>query len=150
VAGGLAAYAIDIFDFNLGARIPEWKAMILRAYELDPNYGTASLDEFLILFYAFMPELLGGDKEQAKVHFELALEKTKGNSAGAYVSYAEAVCVPDQDYEMFKDCLEKALAVDPDADNSTRLVTIITQRKARWLLDNAHNYFSFLPFPDDY
>ena len=150
VAGGLAAYSIDILDFNLNARIPEWKAMILRAYELDPDYGTASLDEFLILFYASMPEMLGGDKEQAEVHFERALKKTGGNSAGAYVSYAQAICVPAQDYETYKDYLEKALAIDPNSDVSARLVTIITQRKARWLLDNAYNYFSFLPFPDDY
>jgi predicted anti-sigma-YlaC factor YlaD len=150
VAGGLAAYSIDILDFDLNVRIPEWKAMILRAYELDPDYGTASLDEFLLLFYASMPEMLGGDKEQAKIHFELAQEKTGGNSTGAYVSYAQAICIPAQDYETYKDCLEKALAVDPNANVSTRLVTIITQRKARWLLDNAYNYFSFLPFPDDY
>jgi predicted anti-sigma-YlaC factor YlaD len=59
------------------------------------------------------------------------------------------LCIPAQDYDTFKDCLEKALAIDPDADPSTRLVTVINQRKARWLLDNAYNYFSFLPFPSD-
>ena len=150
VAGGLAAYSIDVLDFDLSARIPEWKAMILRAYELDPGYGGAALDEFLVLFYASLPEMMGGDKAQAEVHFRRALEKTGGNSAGAYVSYAQAVCVPAQDYEAYKDWLEKALAIDPDADPSTRLVTIITQRKARWLLDNAWNYFSFLPVPDNY
>jgi tetratricopeptide (TPR) repeat protein len=93
---------------------------------------------------------MGGDKAQAEVHFQRALEKTGGNSAGAYVSYAQAICVPAQDYDTYRDCLEKALAIDPDADPSTRLVTIITQRKATWLLDNAWNYFSFLPIPDNY
>jgi predicted anti-sigma-YlaC factor YlaD len=148
-AGGMAAYSIDILDFDLNARIPEWSAMVQRAYELDPDFGVAALDEFFILFYAALPELLGGDKERAQFHYQRALEKTGGNSAGAYVSYAQMLCVPAQDYETFKDCLEKALAIDPDADPSTRLVTIITQRKARWLLDNAYNYFSFLPIPDD-
>ena len=150
VAGGLAAYSIDVFDFDLSARIPQWKAMILRAYQLDPDYNVAALDEFLFLFYASLPEVMGGDKEQAEVHFQRALEKTQGHSAGAYVSYAQAICVPAQDYETYKDYLEKALAIDPDADPSMRLVTIMTQRKARWLLDNAWNYFSFLPIPDDY
>jgi len=149
VASGLAAFSLDIFDFNLAGRIPEWKLMIERAYELDPDYGGATLDEFLILFYGSLPELLGGDKERAKLHFQRALEKTKGQSAGAYVSYAQSICIPAQDYETFKDCLEKALAIDPDANVSTRLVTIISQRKARWLLDNAWNYFSFLPIPSD-
>ncbi|MDR0494400.1 MAG: TRAP transporter TatT component family protein [Treponema sp.] len=150
VAGGMAAYSLDVFDFDLGAHIPEWSAMIQRAYELDPDYGGASLDEFFIIFYGSLPEIMGGDKEKAKIHFQRALEKTGGKSAGAYISYAQSICVPAQDYEGFKDNLEKALAVDPDADISTRLVTVINQRKARWLMDSAWKYFSFLPIPDDY
>ena len=150
VAGGLAAYSIDVLDYDLSARIPEWKAMILRAYELDPDYGVAALDEFFILFYASLPEIMGGDKALAEVHFQRALEKTGGNSAGAYVAYAQAICVPAQNYDSYRECLGKALAVDPDADPSTRLANIISQRKARWLIDNAYIYFSFLPIPDDY
>ncbi|MDR0290000.1 MAG: TRAP transporter TatT component family protein [Treponema sp.] len=150
VAGGMAAFSIDVLDFDLGLRIPEWKAMIQRAYELDPGFNGSALDEFLILFYASLPELMGGDKERAEFHFQQALQKTGGKSAGAYVSYAQSVCIAAQDYELFSDCLEKALAIDPDADTSTRLITIITQQKARWLQDNAWNFFSFLPIPDDY
>jgi predicted anti-sigma-YlaC factor YlaD len=147
VAGGLAAYSLDLFDFDLSVHLPEWSAMILRAYELDPNYGGATLDEFLIIFFSAMPELMGGDKERAKLHYQQAIEKTGGKSAGAYISYAQSICIPAQDYETFKDNLEKALAIDPDEDVSTRLVTIISQRKARWLLDNAYDYFSSLPIP---
>jgi len=150
VAGGLAAYSIDILDYGLSVNIPQWNAMIQRAYELDPNYSTAALDEFFILYYASLPELLGGDPEKAEYHYKLALKKTGGNSAGAYVSYAQSVCIPAQNYDDFKDCLEKAIAIDPNKDTSTRLVNIINQQKARWLLDNAWTYFSFLPIPDDY
>jgi tetratricopeptide (TPR) repeat protein len=150
VAGGLAAYSIDILDFNLSANIPKWSAMIHRAYELDPDFGGASLDEFLILFYASLPELLGGDDDKAKIHYQRALEKTGGNSVSAYVSYAQNISIPAQDYDTFKDNLEKALAINPNANISTRLVTVITQQKAKWLLDNAWIYFSFLPIPDDF
>jgi len=150
VAGGMAAYSLDLLDFELGARLPEWSMMIKRAYQLDPDYNGAALDEFLLLFYASLPEMMGGDKERAKEHFKKALEKTGGASTGAYISYAQAICVPAQDYDAYKDNLEKALAVDPDIDVSTRLVNIINQRKARWLIDNAYLYFSFLPIPDNY
>jgi predicted anti-sigma-YlaC factor YlaD len=150
VAGGLSAYSIDVLDYELSAKIPEWSAMIHRAYELNPDYDGAALDEFFILFYASLPELLGGDLKKAEFHYKLALEKTGGNSAGAYVSYAQSVCVPAQDYNTFKDCLEKAVSINPDINTSTRLVNIITQQKARWLLDNAWTFFSFLPMPDDY
>ena len=150
VAGGLAAYSIDIFDFDLSVNLPNWGLMIHRAYELNPDFNVAALDEFLILYYGSLPELIGGDKEKAKLHFQKALEKTGGNSVSAYISYAQSICVPAQDYDTYKDSLEKALAIDPNADTSTRLVNIIGQKKARWLLDNAYNYFSFLPIPDDY
>jgi len=150
VAGGLAAYSLDVFDFNLSASIPEWNLMIHRAYELNPDFDGSALDEFFILFYASLPEMMGGDKEKAKVHFQRAQEKTGGKSTGAYISYVQSICVPAQDYETYKDYLEKAIAIDPNENTSTRLVTIINQRKARWLLDNAYNYFSFLPIPDDY
>jgi predicted anti-sigma-YlaC factor YlaD len=150
VAGGMAAYSLDIFDFDLGTRLPEWGMMIQRAYQLNPDYNGAAMDEFLLLYYASLPEVMGGDKERAKEHFKRALEKTGGRATGAYISYAQSICVPAQDYDTFADCLKKALAVDPDVDASTRLVTIINQRKAGWLLDNAYHYFSFLPIPDDF
>jgi predicted anti-sigma-YlaC factor YlaD len=150
VAGGLSAYSLDVFDFELSSHIPNWSAMIHRAYELDPNFGGASLDEFYILFYSSLPETMGGDKEKAQYHFKKALEKTRGNSTSAYISYVQSISVPAQDYDTFRDYLEKALAVDPNADPSTRLMTIINQRKARWLLDNAYTFFSFLPMPEYY
>ena len=150
VAGGLAAYSIDVLDFDLSAKLPGWGAMLQRAYEIDPDYSGTSLDELLFLYYASLPEIMGGDREKALSHFRRAQEKTGGNAAGAYVSYAQAICVPGQDYNTYKEYLEKAIAIDPDADISIRLVTVIAQRKAHWLLDNAWVYFSFLPIPDDY
>jgi predicted anti-sigma-YlaC factor YlaD len=149
VAGGLSAYAIDVFDFALGVRIPEMGAMIARAYELDPDFNNGALDEFYILFYSALPEALGGNKALAEEHYKKALAKTKGQSAGTYVAYAQSVCVPAQDYETYKANLEKALDVDVDAEPANRLVNIINQRKARYMLDEAYNYFSFLDY-DDY
>ncbi|MDR0600346.1 MAG: TRAP transporter TatT component family protein [Treponema sp.] len=148
-AGGLGAYSIDVFDFELGNRLPELVAMVKRAYELDPDYGGGALDEFLVLLYGSLPEILGGSGELAALHYQRALEKTGGNSAGVHVSYAQTICVPAQDYDSFKEKLELALAVDVNANPSTRLVNIISQRKARFLLDTAYNYFSFLPMPGD-
>ena len=146
VASGLAAYSIDVFDFSLGSSIPEWGPMIARAYELDPDFNNGAIDDFYILFYASLPEAMGGDKAKAEIHFKRSLEKTRGLAAGPYVSYAQAICVPAQNYDAFKENLEKALAIDPDEDPSMRLVNILSQRKARFMLENAYEYFSFLPY----
>ncbi|MCL2557478.1 MAG: TRAP transporter TatT component family protein [Treponema sp.] len=149
VAGGLAAYSIDVLDFALSTNIPVWNVMIERAYALDPDFGGATLDEFLVLYYASLPEALGGDVERARFHFELAMEKTGWTSTAALVSYAQAISISERDYETFEARLQMALALDPDDNPSTRLMTILSQRRARWLLDNAHYYFTFLPWPDD-
>jgi predicted anti-sigma-YlaC factor YlaD len=144
-AGVLSAYSLDVFDFELGSKIQSMGAMIHRAYELDPDFNRAAIDEFYILFYASLPELLGGDKALAELHFRRALEKTGGLAAGPYVAYAQAVSIPAQDYDAFKAALEAALAVDIDADPSIRLMNVLAMRKAQFLLDHAYNYFSFLP-----
>ncbi|MDR1908925.1 MAG: TRAP transporter TatT component family protein [Spirochaetaceae bacterium] len=141
VAASLSAYAIDPFDLNLGTRLPELSALINRAYELDPDFNEGALDEFFILFHGNVPPALGGDRSKIEEHYRLALEKSRGLSAGAYIAYAEAVAVPAQDYEAYKTCLGAALAIDVNQNPGTRLVNIIAQNRARYLLSHASWYF---------
>ena len=148
-AGGVSAFSINPFDLDLGLRIQEFHALIARAYELDADYRSGALDDFLLLFYASVPDYMGGDKAKAEMHFRRAVEKSKGLSASPYVSHAQTVSIPAQDYDTFKEYLEAALAIDPDADPSNRLVNIIYQRKARYLLDSAGQFF-FNMGGDDY
>jgi predicted anti-sigma-YlaC factor YlaD len=140
-AGGLSAFSLNPLDLDLGMRIPEFFALAQRAYELDADFNSGALDDFLLLYYASVPASMGGDRDKAELHYRRALEKSGGLLASPYVSYAQAVSIPAQDYDTFKVCLNAALAIDPDADRSNRLVNIITQRKARYLLDNAALYF---------
>ena len=141
VAGVLSAYSLDAFNMQLGIRIPELKAMIERAYELDPDFNSGALDDFFVIFYSALPENLGGNKDLVYDHFQKAVEKSGGLSASPYVSYARSVAIPAQDYESFKTMLESALAIDPDDDPSNRLMNILALQKAQFLLDNAGLYF---------
>jgi predicted anti-sigma-YlaC factor YlaD len=141
VAGTLSAYSLDPFDLELGFRIQALSRLIARAYELDSDFNHGAIDEFYLLFYASLPPALGGDPARAPEFFRRAVEKTGGLSAGPFVSYAQSVCVPAQDYPAFKENLAKALAVDVNAVPETRLVNILSQRKARYLLDHAPAYF---------
>jgi predicted anti-sigma-YlaC factor YlaD len=140
--GALSAYALNPFDFALGQKIPTLKAMIDRAYALDPNFNMGALDDFYTLFYASMPDALGGDKTKAPEHFRLAVEKSDGRLVGPYVSYAQAVTIPSQDYAAFQENLNKALTIDVNKDKDNRLVNVINRRKAQYLLDNAFLFFA--------
>jgi predicted anti-sigma-YlaC factor YlaD len=62
-------------------------------------------------------------------------------SAGLYIAYAEAVALPAQNKAEFRGMLEKALAVNPDLVPRDRLANLISQRRARWLLDRADELF---------
>ena len=145
-ASGLAAYSLDVFDWELGASIPKWSAMMARAYELYPEFNNGAINEFYILFHAAVPETMGGNRDLVEVHFRRAVERTNGLSAGPFVSYATAISIPAQDYDTFKKMLERALAIDVNEEPSMRLVNILAQRRARNLLDHAYLYFPFLPF----
>jgi len=140
-AGGLSAFSLNPFDMDLGVRIPEFYALVERAYELDPDFNFGALDEFLLMFHASIPEGMGADKSRIDIHYNRALQKSRGLSAGTYVAYAQSVCIPAQDYDKFKELLEMALLINPDDNPSNRLVNIISQQKARYLLDSAYLYF---------
>jgi hypothetical protein len=114
---------------------------MLRALELNETYSDGAIHDFLVQYYASLPESMGGDKEKAEYHYQRAVEIADGRLAGPYMSYAESVVIPKQDVDLFVSLMEKALAVDPDAYPDARLVNILAQRKAQWYLDNLGDFF---------
>ena len=144
-AGWVAAISIDSFDVEMGLTREAGLSLMLRALDIDESFGNGTLHEFMISYYGALPAMLGGSEEKARFHFQRALELSKGLKPGPYVSLATAVSVKNQGenengLEEFRSLLEKALEIEDD-NPETRLVTIITQRKARWLLDNVDSYF---------
>jgi predicted anti-sigma-YlaC factor YlaD len=140
-AGWAAAYAINPFDFALSVTINEPIAMMTRALAIDPTYQQGAIQEFFVSYYAAAPGSLGGSPEKAKESYQQALELSKGRRPSVYVSYAQSIAVPEHNRQGFIDALKKALAIDPNADPNNRLETIITQQRAKWLLDHVDNYF---------
>jgi len=149
-AAGLSAFSLNPFDLDLGLRIMEFYSLVERAYELDPDFNHGALDEFLLLFHASVPAGMGGDPSRVETYYERAVEKSGGTSAGVYVSYAQSICIPSQNYDKFKEMLERALTINVDENPSNRLVNIISQRKAQYLLDHAPQYFFMLGSDDDW
>jgi predicted anti-sigma-YlaC factor YlaD len=121
------------------ARLPEVEAMLERALELDEAWNDGALHEFAIHLAA------GGsttaDRAVLEEHYERALELSAGTSAGLFVTYAEAAAVPAQDRARFIELLGRALAVDVDAAPQRRLLNVIAQARARWLIDNVDELF---------
>jgi len=113
-------------------RIPEVEALLDRAFELDESWDDGALHEFEVAFAAARPA--PPDYDRIREHFSQAEELASGTHAGLYVAYAESVAVPQQDSVLFRRMLERALEIDPNAHEEIRLINLISQEKARWLL----------------
>jgi predicted anti-sigma-YlaC factor YlaD len=125
---------------KLVADLPAVRALLVRALELDEDYDEGALHAALITLEALPPEL-GGSPERARAHFERAVELSHGLDAGPYVTFAAGVSVPEENRAEFQELLAKALAVDPNEDTSRRLLNLVSQRRARSLLDQIDDLF---------
>lgn len=121
------------------ARLPEVEAMLGRALELDESWNEGALHEFAINLEG--AGLGSPDFAAIASHYARALDLSGGMRAGLFVTYAEAATIPTQDRDRFVELLERALAVDPDARPDERLLNVIAQQRARWLLENIDEFF---------
>jgi predicted anti-sigma-YlaC factor YlaD len=136
-----AAIALAIDKPEIAIDLPTVRALAERALALDETWGEGAIHELMISLDS-LPEALGGNVDRARAHFKRAVELQHGNSASPYVSLALGVAVPAQNRTEFQDLLNQALAVDPAKDPSNRLATLITQRRARALLDQIDTRFA--------
>jgi predicted anti-sigma-YlaC factor YlaD len=70
------------------------------------------------------------------------VELQAGQGPGPYVALATGVVVNAQGRAEFEKLMNQALAIDPEKNPDARLVTIITQRRARSLLANIDSLFA--------
>ena len=123
-------------------QLPLVEMIVNRIVELDETFDSGAVPEFLITLEAARSGVKLEDMEAAmRKHFDRALEISKGKRAGTYVSFAENADEPAQNAAEFKAMLEKALAIDVDADPTTRLANVVAQRRARWLLAHQSELF---------
>jgi len=131
--------AMSLNPDTLAIDFPAVRALTERALALDESWYYGALHELSIVLDS--QELLGGSQENARKHFDRAVELQKGLSPGPYVSLAMGVAVAKQDRAEFEKLMNMALAVDPNAKPSERLVTILLQRRAKALLEQAEFLF---------
>lgn len=123
------------------AEIPQMEALIDRAATLDPDWGDGSIHALLINYEMSRQGLPGDPSARARLHFDRAVELARGRLAGPFVTFAEAVAIEKQDSRAFDELLTQALAVDAQAHPDFRLVNLVMQRRARWLLSRKEDLF---------
>jgi predicted anti-sigma-YlaC factor YlaD len=136
-----AAISVSKDDPDLIADLPQVQALIERALELDESFDFGAIHSFLITFEMSRPDGQGDRAQQSREHFERAVELSEGSLAGPYVALAEAVTVQQQNRQEFESLLGRALAIDPNTHPEFRLVNLVMQRRAQWLLSRADDLF---------
>lgn len=136
-----AAVSLSKDDPAIIAQIPQMEALIDRALALDESWDDGAIHGFLINYEMSRQGATGDAAARARKHFERALELSQGQQAGPLVTFAEAVCIEKQDAKQFEELLKRALAINPDAQPGTRLVNLVMQRRAKWLLSRQEDLF---------
>ncbi len=118
-------------DTSMLARLPEVDALLQSSLALDEAWNQGALHEFAVTWEASKPGTV--DPDRLAAHYHRALELSAGRRASVFVAFAEASAVPAQNRERFGRLIDRALAVDLDAEPSYRLLNSLAQRRARWL-----------------
>lgn len=139
-AWGSAIY-LGIDRPDLAIDFPIVRALAERALALDGAWNTGAVHELMITLDS-LPDALGGNPERAREHFKKAVQIQQGQSPGPYLALATGVAVPAQDKAEFERLLREALAIDPEKNPSNRLVVLVTQKRARVLLDRINEQFA--------
>lgn len=140
-ASWAAAISLSKDDPALIGEIPQMEALIDRALELDETFDNGTIHSFLISYEMARQDGTGDPVERSRKHFDRAMELARGAQAGPLVSFAEAVSVQKQNVKQFDALLNLALAINPDAHPEYRLVNLVMQRRARWLLSRRDELF---------
>ena len=141
----LGAFSMDPFDIEMLVTLPRTVYLVNRVLELNESYEEGGVHELLISIYGSLSPEMGGSDSAARDHFDRAVALSGGTRAGPYLSLATSLSINQQNYSEFETLLEKVIAIDVDSDPGNRLLNIIYQRKARWLLEHAEDFFLEVP-----
>jgi predicted anti-sigma-YlaC factor YlaD len=136
-----AAIALSKDNPELIAEQPLAEALVDRALQLDEAFDHGAIHGFLVTYEMSRQGAAGKAEERSRQHFERAVQLSNGQLAGPYVSLAEAVSVQKQNVKEFRELLDRALAINPDARPEWRLVNLVMQRRAKWLLGRTDQLF---------
>ena len=127
-------------DWSAVAEIPKIEALMQRVVELDESYEDGGAHLYLGVLFTQRPASLGGKPEEARVHFERAVELSDGKNLMAKVLYAQQYARLVFDRPLHDRLLGEVVAADPEAPGLT-LSNTLAQQRARVLLADADDYF---------
>jgi len=123
------------------ADLPKVERIMQRVLELNETYYYGAAHIFLGYYYGSRPEILGGDMEKSRRHFERALQISERNYLMAQVTYAESYARQTFNRELFKDLLTEVLNHPQASDSDLSTSNQLARNRARQLLAQIDDFF---------
>jgi predicted anti-sigma-YlaC factor YlaD len=136
-----AAISISKDNADLIGDLGILEALIDRALELNERFDHGAIHSFLISYEMARAAGVGDPADRARRHFERALALSHQQQAGPLVTFAESVAIARGQRAEFETLLQRAIAIDADSRPEWRLVNLVMQRRARWLLGRIDDLF---------
>jgi hypothetical protein len=141
-AFGLGSYIqLSLTEPAALADLPKAEVMMEFVARVDSSYYYGGAHLFLGTLAGMRPQMLGGNPEKSKAHFETALRVSGGKFLLTYVYYASSYAVQTQNEALFTELLTKVHDASPDILPEFRLANAIAKKKAELLLAKRSDLF---------
>lgn len=136
-AGWIQAYSDD---WNAIAQLSRIESIMKRVIAIDERYENGNAHIYLGILATVVPPAMGGHAEQAKQHFQHAIDLSAGKNLMAKVYFAERYARLVFDRTLHDQLLNQVIDAKP-VDKEMTLSNSIAKLKARELLESANDYF---------
>lgn len=123
------------------ADVPKLQALAERMLQLDETYDNGAPHVLMGILQTLLPPAYGGKPEQARAHFERAIEISKGADLPTYVTFAKSYARPLQDRELHDRLLAHVMDTPADVQPDLALQNTLAKREAAVLLQEADDFF---------
>jgi hypothetical protein len=123
------------------ANLPKVDMMMQRVLELDENYYFGGPHFYYGVYYGGRPETLGGDPENANMHFQRAIQITAGKYLMSKFLLAKYYALPVQDRELYERTLKEIIYAPQDIYPEQGLANELAKRNARRWLKRVDSLF---------
>ncbi len=127
-------------DWGAVADLPRVEAVLERALALDETYEHGAIHGYLGILGALRPPALGGKPDEARAHFERAIELSGGKDLSIKVEYARRYARLVFDQELHDRLLTEVLNSPTEAPKLT-LFNVLAKKEAEGLLATSKEYF---------
>lgn len=127
-------------DWNAVAELSRVQRLMRWVADSAPSHDNGGAFLYLGVMASLVPEAMGGKPEEARAHFERAIELSGGRHLMTKVMYARSYARARYDRELHDRLLAEVAAADPRVPGMT-LVNVIAKRDAAVLAATADEYF---------